>query len=126
MAAKVRPALVMSIAYTDTERALVTLVPHTTSRRDSRFEVELGVPFLKAGAFDAQAIVTLPVVRLVRWLGRLEQHQLSTVEEAVANWLVSVRRTETAHNQAGAPDRRPRATLRPEIDRASSAPVPIS
>jgi len=33
MAAKVRPALVISIPADDTDRALVTLVPHTTSPR---------------------------------------------------------------------------------------------
>ena len=33
LAAKVRPALVLSIPPTDIERALVTLVPHTTSLR---------------------------------------------------------------------------------------------
>ena len=32
MAAKVRPALVISVAADDVDRALVTLVPHTTSR----------------------------------------------------------------------------------------------
>ena len=35
MAAKVRPALVISIPAEDTDRALVTLVPHTTSPRQS-------------------------------------------------------------------------------------------
>ena len=38
MAAKVRPALVISIPAEDTDRAFVTLVPHTTSPRQSRFE----------------------------------------------------------------------------------------
>ena len=33
MAAKVRPALVLSMPATDVDRALVTLVPHTTSPR---------------------------------------------------------------------------------------------
>lgn len=39
MAAKVRPALVVSVPADDAERALVTIVPHTTSLRGSRFEV---------------------------------------------------------------------------------------
>jgi mRNA interferase MazF len=38
MAAKVRPALVISVPASDADRALVTLVPHTTSPRQSRFE----------------------------------------------------------------------------------------
>jgi hypothetical protein len=38
MAAKVRPALVISVPAADTDRALVTLVPHTTvpDNRDSK------------------------------------------------------------------------------------------
>lgn len=59
MAAKVRPALVVSVPYSDTERALVTLVPHTTSRRESRFEVPVTVRYLRSGAFDAQGVVTV-------------------------------------------------------------------
>ena len=39
MAAKVRPALVVSVPADDADRALVTIVPHTTSLRGSRFEV---------------------------------------------------------------------------------------
>jgi mRNA-degrading endonuclease toxin of MazEF toxin-antitoxin module len=39
MAAKVRPALVISVAADDQDRALATLVAHTTSPRRSRFEV---------------------------------------------------------------------------------------
>jgi hypothetical protein len=54
LAAKVRPAVVMSIPAADVDRALVTLVPHTTSARGSRFEAAVSVPFLRAGVFDAQ------------------------------------------------------------------------
>lgn len=56
MAAKVRPAVVMSVPVDDADRALVTLVPHTTSPRSSRFEVSVGVPFLRTGVFDAQTL----------------------------------------------------------------------
>ena len=38
LAAKVRPALVVSVPPGDVDRALVTIVPHTTSLRNSRFE----------------------------------------------------------------------------------------
>lgn len=45
MVAKVRPCLVLSIpADHDSDRVLVTVVPHTTSTRDSRFEVASNVP----------------------------------------------------------------------------------
>ena len=60
MAAKVRPCLVISIPAGETERALVTLVPHTTSLRGTRFECVLPVAFLKSGAFDVQGLVTVP------------------------------------------------------------------
>lgn len=53
LAAKVRPALVMSVPAAETDRALVTLVPHTTSLRGTRFEVTVPVQFLRAGGFDA-------------------------------------------------------------------------
>ena len=87
LAAKVRPALVLSVAPTDTERALVTLVPHTTSLRGSRFEVEIKVPFLRPGAFDAQGLVTIPFAKLLRSIGQLKPHELRAVETAVCRWL---------------------------------------
>ncbi len=58
LAAKVRPALVLSVPAADIDRALVTLVPHTTSPRQSRFEVVVSVPFLRAGVVDAQSLVS--------------------------------------------------------------------
>ncbi len=87
MAAKVRPAVVISIPAHDTDRALVTLVPHTTSVRGSRFEAAVSVSFLKAGAFDAQNLITIPHARLLRALGRLGSAQLAPVETAVRSWL---------------------------------------
>lgn len=87
IAAKVRPALVLSVPATDDDRSLVTLVPHTTSVRESRFEAPVSVRFLQAGAFDAQGLVTVPLVRLVRRLGVLSQSQLSQVEAGVRLWL---------------------------------------
>ena len=87
LAAKVRPALVFSVPIGDADRALVTLVPHTTSLRGSRFEVPVPVPFLRPGGFDAQSLVTVPVVRLIRRLGRLNKQQLAEVEARVCAWL---------------------------------------
>src|SRR5947209_5226806 len=60
LAAKVRPALVMSVPPSQSDRALVTLVPHTTSLRGSRFEVPFQVPFLRPGGFNAQGLITIP------------------------------------------------------------------
>ena len=87
MAAKVRPALVISVPAEDIDRALVTLVPHTTSPRQSRFEATVPAPFLRAGVFDAQNLVTIPHAKLIRSLGRLGSAQLAVVERAVGVWL---------------------------------------
>ena len=87
MAAKVRPAVVLSVPPGDADRALVTLVPHTTSVRGSRFEVPTKLPFLKPGGFDAQGLVTIPLVRLVRPIGQLRSQDLASVERAVWAWL---------------------------------------
>ena len=76
MAAKVRPALVISVPVEDIDRALVTLVPHTTSPRQSRFEATVSAPFLRAGVFDAQNLVTIPHAKLIRLLGKLGSDQL--------------------------------------------------
>ena len=66
---------------------LVTLVPHTTAVRSSRFECPVPVPFLKQGAFDAQGLVTVPTVKLLRRLGYLRPEDLEKVEQTVAAWL---------------------------------------
>jgi mRNA interferase MazF len=87
MTAKVRPALVVSVPADDIDRALVTLIPHTTSPRGSRFEVAIPLPFLKTGAFDAQNLVTIPHAKLLRVLGRLSTSQLAAVEQGVCLWL---------------------------------------
>ena len=87
MAAKVRPALVVSVPVEDVDRALVTLVPHTTSLRASRFEVPLRIPFLQPGGFDAQSLVTIPHAKLLRRLGPLTAAQFGAVEMHVCAWL---------------------------------------
>src|SRR5262245_10883263 len=87
MAAKVRPAVVISIPAEDIDRALATLVPHTTSPRQSRFEASVSVPFLRAGVFDAQNLITIPHAKLVRSLGVLGSAQFAVVERAVRLWL---------------------------------------
>ena len=88
MHAKVRPCLVLSIpADDDNDRVLTTLVPHTTSTRNSRFEVPSNVRFLKPGAFDAQNLVTIPSVKLIRRMGKLPDDQMQSVETAVLAWL---------------------------------------
>jgi mRNA interferase MazF len=87
MAAKVRPALVLSVPLDPQDRVLVTLTPHTTSVQGTRFEVVVPKPFLQAGAFDAQGLITVARARLLRTLGRLQLAELVLVEEAVKRWL---------------------------------------
>lgn len=86
-AAKVRPCLVLSIPALDQDRALATLVPHTTSPRGSRFEIDIKVNFLRAGVFDAQNLVTIPHAKLIRRLGVLSPGQISSIEDVVRFWL---------------------------------------
>lgn len=86
-AAKVRPCLVISIPALYQDRALATLVPHTTSSRGSRFEVDVEARFLKAGVFDVQNIITVPHAKLLRKLGELNLDQLTKVEDALLFWL---------------------------------------
>ena len=88
MVAKVRPCLVISIpADQDNDRVLTTLVPHTTAARGSRFEVACEAKFLKTGVFDAQNLVTIPSVKLIRRLGKLSTEQLTSIESVVKQWL---------------------------------------
>ena len=87
IAAKVRPCLVLSVPLDPKDRVLVTLVPHTTSVQGTRFEVVVPKRFLKAGAFDAQGLVTVVPVRLLRLLGRLHPSEMALVEDGVKRWL---------------------------------------
>jgi mRNA interferase MazF len=88
MVAKIRPCLVLSIPSDDeNDRVLTTLVPHTTSTRQSRFEIAIPTPFLKEGAFDTQNIITIPTIKLVRKLGKLTAAQLCEVEASIKHWL---------------------------------------
>jgi mRNA interferase MazF len=87
LAAKTRPALVVSVPPGDNDRALVAVVPHTTSLRGTQFEAVSSVSFLKAGAFDAQGIVTIPLAKLMRLIGTLKPEQLAIVETCLRRWL---------------------------------------
>lgn len=86
-AAKVRPCLVISIPASEKDRALATLIPHTTSPRNSRFEVEIRVNFLRQGVFDIQNLITIPHAKLIPKLGSLTSEQLLEVERILLFWL---------------------------------------
>lgn len=85
--AKVRPCLVISIPALEQDRALVSLIPHTTSSRGSRFEVEVKARFLREGVFDVQNIITISHAKLLRKLGSLSIQQMSVIENVLLFWL---------------------------------------
>lgn len=87
MVQKPRPCLVLSIAYLDHERAVVSYVPRTTTLRKTRFEVLHQARGFDAGAFDAQGIGSIPVVKLERRLGAIDPVVVQQVEAAVKLWL---------------------------------------
>ena len=87
LAGKTRPALVVSVAFGDRDRSLITVVPHTTSLRGSPFEIAARVPFLKPGAFLVQGITTFPTVHALRCLGALPPDTFARVLEGLLRWL---------------------------------------
>jgi mRNA interferase MazF len=62
-------------------------VAHTTSARGGRFEVPVRTPFLRAGVFDAQNLVTIPEAKLIRRVGTPRAEDLALVENSVRSWL---------------------------------------
>jgi mRNA interferase MazF len=87
MAQKVRPALVLNIPYQDADRALITIVSHSTALRGSEFEIAVDVPFLRRGAFVVQSLITIPSKLALRKLGGLTPSQLAPIEQGVRHWL---------------------------------------
>lgn len=87
MVEKQRPVLILSVPFGDKDRALVTVVFHSTALRSSEYEVAIPCPFLKQGAFVCQSIATYPTVRAIRKLGMLTPAQLEAVEAKVFQWL---------------------------------------
>lgn len=85
--AKVRPCLVLSFPPSGTDRAITTIIPHTTSPRGTSFEVALSVRFLQEGVFDAQNPATISQSKFIRRLGTLTADQLKSIEDVVRSWL---------------------------------------
>jgi mRNA interferase MazF len=84
---KVRPALVVSVPFSENERTLCIVVPHTTSLRGTRFEVSVRHPALSGGAFDVQQMAAVQSVRFIQRLGTLKEEQMSLVEQALVRVL---------------------------------------
>ena len=87
MVQKPRPCVVLSIACLDHERAVVSFVPRTNTLRATRFEEPHRARGLEDGAFDAQGIGSVPIVKLERHLGTVEPAVVQRVEQAVKLWL---------------------------------------
>ena len=87
LAAKMRPALLLTSNPADEELDLVTVLLHTTSLRGHRWELSIPKPFLKPGAFHLQQIQSVPTVRLERRLGVLTEAELNQVLDALAERL---------------------------------------
>ena len=93
MAAKIRPCLIISKIPNIEDRAIITIIPHTTSIRNSNYEIYSNESFLQKGAFDAQNIVTIPYTTLIRKIGNINQKTLSKVESKICDWL-DIKNTE--------------------------------
>ena len=87
LAAKVRPALLLTGNPADDELDLITVLLHTTSLRGNRWELSIPKPFLKPGAFHLQQIQSVPTVRLERRLGILTEAEMNKVSDALADRL---------------------------------------
>ncbi len=87
MIAKVRPALILSTPFRDDERALYAAIPHTTSVRGGRFEINIPLRFLEAGAFDVQSLGPIRPNMLVRRLGFFPPEHMDRIHGVVKTWL---------------------------------------
>jgi mRNA interferase MazF len=87
MAAKVRPALLLTGEPASDELDLVTVLLHTTSLRSSRWELNIPKQFLKPGAFHLQQVQTISTVKLERRLGVLTTEEMNRVRNALKNRL---------------------------------------
>jgi len=92
MVEKVRPALVLSGPCEGNDRDIITVIPHTTTLRGSRFEINVPLAFLKPGAFLVQSPATVPRVRALKLLGRMSEPEMRSIEAGLLDWLEIERR----------------------------------
>ena len=84
MAAKVRPAVLLTGEPADDELDLFTVLLHTTSLRENRWELAISKPFLHPGAFHLQQVQTVSGAKLLRRLGTLAPSEMEKVDGALA------------------------------------------
>ncbi len=86
LTAKTRAALVVSVAFGDRDRALITVLPHTTGLRGSPFEIATPVAFLKPGAFLVKGVTTFPATKALRRIGALPRESFGKVMRGLLGW----------------------------------------
>src|SRR5438445_10099094 len=87
IAAKVRPALILTGGPAADELDLITVLLHTTALRGNRWELNIPKPFLRTGAFHLQQIQTISTAKLERRLGELKTDEMLMIKEALLNRL---------------------------------------
>jgi mRNA interferase MazF len=87
LAAKIRPALLLTGQPANNELDLVTVLLHTTALRGNHWELSVPKPFLKPGAFHLQQIQSISTVKLERGLGILTTNEMDQVLDALAERL---------------------------------------
>lgn len=88
-AAKQRPVLVLAFPQPSDASALVVIVPLTSQLRGLRGEVDIGKPkwLPKHSAVNVQGFASIDQNALQRKLGRLNDHQLDSVNDAIKELL---------------------------------------
>jgi mRNA interferase MazF len=88
LAAKIRPALILSDYPGDDELALLVVIPHTTAVRGNRWEMEVPKPFLKKpGIFHLQQIQPISLARFESRLGALTPEEFKRVKVTLTRLL---------------------------------------
>ena len=87
LAAKVRPALILSEYPADDELALIVVIPHTTAIRGNRWEFPVRLPFLETGVLHLQQIQPVSLARMERRLGLLPPIQFAALRCALVRLL---------------------------------------
>ena len=87
LAAKVRPAPILSDYPADDELALLVVIPHTTAMRGNRWELSILKPFLQAGAFHLQQVQPISLSRFDVRLGVLTPEEFKRVKETLVRLL---------------------------------------
>jgi mRNA interferase MazF len=88
LAAKVRPALILSDYPQDDELALLVVIPHTTAVRGNRWELDVRKPFLKnPGVFHLQQIQPISLARFESRLGGLTPDEFKRVKDTLIRLL---------------------------------------